>query len=339
MRSQPGRARDDQVVDSATAIIIPYYQREAGILKQAVGSALRQAGVDNAKIIVVDDGSPVPANEELTVELDQWPDKISIIRQENSGPAAARNKGLDSVPAGTEYVAFLDSDDVWAPSHLGKAIQALEKGYDFYFSDFYQLDQNISAFNRGKRIKLTDHNILLAEENIYIYVGNMFAQVISGNIIGTSTVVYRYRKYPQIRFREEFVNAGEDYLFWLDLCQVTNKFAFSATPECHYGRGVNIYSGSGWGTEKSMHRIHYELKYRIAIRRIYDLDNSLKETNNQKISYLRTAFGRDFFHRLSHRKKMDVRLLRDHLALDVWSFVYVLGKFITLILGSVSQNK
>lgn len=327
------------MVNPAIAIIIPYYQRESGILKGAVESALSQTGDFSAKIVVVDDGSPVPAHKELAAELDRWPDKLSVIFQKNGGPAGARNRALDSVPRETDYIAFLDSDDIWEPSHLGKAIKALELGYDFYFADFYQVDQNVTAFNRADRIRVSDHEILLPAENIHVYVGNMLEQIISGNIIGTSTVVYRYKKYPKIRFREEFVFAGEDYLFWLDLCQVTDKFVFSATPDCRYGKGTNIYSGSGWGTENSMHRIHDELKYRIAVQQTYDLSSSLKKTNKQSISNLRMAFACDFFHRLSHRKKVNARLLLGHLIVDYRSFGSLLEMGIKLVCSRWGKSR
>ena len=92
------------------SIIIPFFQKEEGILQKAVLSALNQKDVDNYKIIVVDDGSPIPASQELDQLLTAHPNKIEIIKQRNKGSGAARNLGLENIPCDTEYVAFLDSD-------------------------------------------------------------------------------------------------------------------------------------------------------------------------------------------------------------------------------------
>lgn len=121
--------------DSQVAVIIPFYQKAQGILTKAIASALNQVDFGNITIIVVDDASPVSARSELADVMTAHPGKIRILEQPNAGPAAARNKGLDNVPQGTQYVAFLDSDDEWIDTHLANATAALGSGYDFYFSD------------------------------------------------------------------------------------------------------------------------------------------------------------------------------------------------------------
>jgi succinoglycan biosynthesis protein ExoW len=253
------------------AVVIPFYEKEAGILTKAVLSALRQTGIGELDIIVVDDSSPASARDELGRLMKEHPGKITLVSQPNAGPAAARNLGLNSVSADTEYVAFLDSDDEWIECHLSNALSALERGYDFYFSDHFQLNQTVSAFNRAKRIQVGSHPEIDRRENLRAYSGNMFDQILHGNIIGTSTVVYRYRRFPALRFREEFVYAGEDYLFWLELSRLTQRIAFSSLCECTYGEGVNVFAGSGWGTEKSLIRLHYEIKYKKALKTLFPL--------------------------------------------------------------------
>jgi succinoglycan biosynthesis protein ExoW len=110
------------------AVIIPFYQKKPGILRKAIVSALAQESDAETTIIVIDDASPVPARDELAELMRAYPNRIVIIEQPNAGPAAARNKGLESVPDGTEYVAFLDSDDEWIPAHLANAATALGRG-------------------------------------------------------------------------------------------------------------------------------------------------------------------------------------------------------------------
>jgi len=85
--------------------IIPVFNGER-YLSEALDSVFAQT-LRPAKIIIVDDGST-----DGTVDLiSALPDEIEKIHQKNQGPAAARNAGL--LRAATEFVAFLDADDLW----------------------------------------------------------------------------------------------------------------------------------------------------------------------------------------------------------------------------------
>lgn len=296
-------------------VVIPFYQRETGILSKAIRSALAQVDVTPSTIIVVDDASPVPARTELADLMRDNPGRITIIEQPNGGPAAARNKGLDNLPAGTEYVAFLDSDDIWSEQHLANASQALGAGFDFYFSDLYQLNQTVSAFDRAKRIDVSRHPLICANPDLHAYQGDMFDQIMTGNIIGTPTVVYRLAAAPALRFRQEFVYAGEDYLFWMELSGLTRKIAFSSLCEVTCGAGVNIFAGSGWGTEKSLIRLHHEIKYKSALPRLFKLTPAQLAANRATVKSLRRSFVADVLHRVAHRKPL-WRVLWTHLSID-----------------------
>lgn len=302
-------------------VVIPFYQKRPGILIKAVNSALVQKGTHTLKILIVDDASPVPARDELRAICDAHPGLIRIIEQANAGPAAARNRALDEVAPNTDLVAFLDSDDEWVADHLSNACLALGDRNDFYFADHFQLNQKISAFKRAGRIQPEKHMPIVDCAGLYEYSGDMFDQILMGNVIGTSTVVYSYRKFPLLRFREAFVHAGEDYLFWLELSKLSSRFCFSSACECTYGEGVNIFAGSGWGTEKSLARIHYELKYKKAIQQLFVLTAVQKASNQQAISGLRSSFVADVLHRLAHKKSIERSLLRQHWSVDVYTFL------------------
>jgi succinoglycan biosynthesis protein ExoW len=308
----------------SVAVVIPFYQKKAGILTKAITSALAQKNIGACTIIVVDDASPVSARSELADIMRDHPGRIVIIEQANAGPAAARNKGLDSVPAGTEYVAYLDSDDEWIDSHLANALTALGTGYDFYFADHYQLNATMTAFNRAGRIKVSEHIQINDAEHLRAFTGDMFNQILMGNIIGTSTVVYRYAKFPAQRFREQFVYAGEDYLFWLELSTKTKQIAFSSLCECTYGEGVNIFAGSGWGTEKSLIRLHYEIKFKKSLPILFKLNADQLAANKRAVKGLRRSFVADLLHRLLHRKPIETTTLRQHARLDPQTFLFFL---------------
>lgn len=83
-------------------------------VQEAVASALDQEG-GRPRVIVVDDGSSDP--ETLRV-LAQLPEGVELIRQENAGPAAARNTGLRA--ARTSFLLVLDADDRLAPDALAR---------------------------------------------------------------------------------------------------------------------------------------------------------------------------------------------------------------------------
>jgi Glycosyl transferase family 2 len=103
------------------SVVIPTYNR-ADLLRATLDSVLRQEGAD-FEVIVVDDGSP----EDLSQVVDAYRTKVTFLRQENAGPSAARNRGVAA--ARGEYVAFLDSDDVWLPWTLSVYRRAIaERG-------------------------------------------------------------------------------------------------------------------------------------------------------------------------------------------------------------------
>ena len=160
-------------------VVIPYYQREAGILARALRSVARQRDVQDVRVVVVDDSSPAPAAQDIAEIQEGFPFPLEVIVQPNGGPGAARNRALEALAGQVRYVAFLDSDDEWLPTHLGNACNALERGYDFYFSDFYFSDyKEKSAFIRAGKIPLDEHRLIDSEHHFYQYCGNMFGQIL-----------------------------------------------------------------------------------------------------------------------------------------------------------------
>jgi glycosyltransferase involved in cell wall biosynthesis len=98
---------------SRVSVVLPTYNR-ASTLRRAVESVLAQSWSD-FELIVVDDGSTDGSADGLE-SLDP---RISVVRRENGGVAAARNSGL--LEAGGDLIAFIDSDDEWRPYFLALA--------------------------------------------------------------------------------------------------------------------------------------------------------------------------------------------------------------------------
>ena len=304
-------------------VIIPYYQKEPGILAKALASIAAQQNCPMpVHVIVVDDASPAPASPEL-VSAGPMPHPVQVIVQCNGGPGAARNTGLDNAPPGTRFIAFLDSDDEWTPDHLARAVAALDSGYDFYFADHYQLGQTTSAFVRAGRIQPAEHPELPnLPAGLHAYQGDMLDQIIRGNLIGTSTVVYSFPHFAAQRFKVEFTNAGEDYLFWMELVHRGAKIAFSSQCDARYGKGVNVYAGAGWGSEQHLLRVHNELKYRITTAKLFTLTTEQHSHIQTCVRDLRTAFIRDVIHRIAHRKRLPLKLLNLHFKIDPLTYVF-----------------
>jgi glycosyltransferase involved in cell wall biosynthesis len=92
------------------SVVIPTYNHGL-YLREAIDSALAQT-LPPLEVIVVDDGS----TDGTAAVLRDYGGRIRTIRQANAGVAAARNTGMAAVTGA--YIAFLDSDDVWAPDKL-----------------------------------------------------------------------------------------------------------------------------------------------------------------------------------------------------------------------------
>ena len=126
------------------SIVIPTYNR-AHLVPRALSSVLAQSFVD-WELILVDDGSE--DNTEEVVQEFLGDSRIKYLRKENSGSADSRNVGVNHSTG--EFLAFLDSDDVWEPNKLEvnvRYINSNPEGICFY-SGFRTIDSK-----SGKQIR------------------------------------------------------------------------------------------------------------------------------------------------------------------------------------------
>ena len=105
-------------MEPSISVVIPTYNSAAFVVS-AVESALRQE-LEPAEIIVVDDGSTDGTAE----ALGPYRQLIRYITQPNSGPAVARNRGVAA--AQSDWIAFLDADDVWMPHKLSRQVECMK---------------------------------------------------------------------------------------------------------------------------------------------------------------------------------------------------------------------
>jgi glycosyltransferase involved in cell wall biosynthesis len=104
------------IIRFGVSVVIPYYNRSNSI-KKTLKSVVNQT-IEDWEIIIIDDGSETFESKALYKIVSEFNDsRITVILEEkNKGGGHARNVG--TLAAKGEYIAFLDSDDEWAPNKL-----------------------------------------------------------------------------------------------------------------------------------------------------------------------------------------------------------------------------
>ena len=302
-----------------TGVVIPYYQRSPGILSSALESAFSQTSAPDFQIFVVDDSSPVPAEIDVATLAPGLRRRITITRQANGGPGAARNAALDQLPSDIEFIAFLDSDDRWQPNHLSNGLAALAQGYDVYFSNLLDFDSPLDYFQRRGGIWREEHTPIPGMDCVFEFTGRMSAQILAANFVQMSTVIYRRAAAPKLRFRTEFRRAGEDLLYWLELASRTNAFCYSTRIEVHYGRGVNVYRSATSGTEGAFERLRDETKFRRTVLKEFAREATDYRNARSALRNARKQFAAELLYRLRRTRSIDLAAINAQWRLDPWS--------------------
>ncbi len=120
------------------SVIIPAFNAEA-TLAETLSSVSAQTE-ESLEILVVDDGS-TDHTAALAADLSRTETRLTLIRQDNAGVAAARNAGL--ARARGTYVAWLDADDVWHPTKIERQLgvfAASERPLGFVYTGYRLID-------------------------------------------------------------------------------------------------------------------------------------------------------------------------------------------------------
>jgi glycosyltransferase involved in cell wall biosynthesis len=200
------------------SVIIPTYNR-SHLIKDAVESVLSQT-YQAFELIIIDDGSTDNTKEVLT----EYGERLQYIYQENQGRSAARNHGINLAKG--EYIAFLDSDDVWFPDKLARQVPILESAPDnVVLVHGYKciVDKNLQAIP-GWELKLRNL-YTLAERREETYENYLHS-----NYIFTSTILVRKTAITEIGGYDTSTQGVEDLDFYLRLLLVNYNFAFISEP-------------------------------------------------------------------------------------------------------------
>lgn len=184
------------------SIIIPSYNN-ASYLSEAIESVLRQSSSD-FEIIVVDDGS-IDGTSDV---LKKYIRDIKYFYQNNNGPAAARNRGLQEAEG--EYVAFLDADDLWLPNKIAKSIDFIDRNkFDWICTDCIRKELDTGYISTKKLVDWVfdpvSHEMKLLRNGLFFFPSiNLF----------TITVVARKECFRKAGFFDQSLMIGEDCDLW-----------------------------------------------------------------------------------------------------------------------------
>lgn len=181
------------------SVVIPTFD-SGRFVTQAIDSVLAQT-LPPSQIIVIDDGSRDDTHERLV----PYAEHVLYVRQENQGVSAARNHGIRQ--ATSEFVAFLDADDVWHPCKLELQMGALSRSPDLGLLGTHSFDWPAVAFPDVPRsahgpLRFVDWQDLVVKNHLW-----------------TSSVVVRRRVLLQAGPFDTKMQGPEDRDLWLRIAE------------------------------------------------------------------------------------------------------------------------
>lgn len=192
------------------SIVVPAYNR-GNCFYKLLESVFKQT-YQNFELIIVDDGSTDNTGDIIKSIQDA---RIIYLYQDNGGGSKARNTGIDAAKG--EYIAFLDSDDVFTPNHLENALSILESGT--HICTYTQV-----IVDRGDGVTfLKPPRALNRKEHISDYL------LCDRGFIQTSTLIVPAELAKKIKFNEE-IGFGQDTDFAIRLASAGAEFHMIPEP-------------------------------------------------------------------------------------------------------------
>lgn len=187
---------EKQYVKDRVSVITPVYNAEKYICK-TLESIFAQTYKD-IEIVLVDDCSNDKSAQIIATYKESHPEIVYFLQPKNMGAGAARNKALEL--ASGQYVAFLDSDDLWLPEKTERQIKLMkEKNSPFSYAAIEMMDEDGKTIKGKRNLKETcDYKYLLCN-----------------TIIATSSVIVDRSVLGD--FRMPLRRGGQDYATWLSL--------------------------------------------------------------------------------------------------------------------------
>jgi glycosyltransferase involved in cell wall biosynthesis len=211
------------------SVILPTYNR-VEYLPRALDSVLAQDLVP-AEILVIDDGSTDDTSQLIRT---RYPD-CRYLYQPNHGVSSARNQGIKA--ARGDWIALLDSDDVWMPNKLEQQAQALQAnpGYRLCHSDEIWIRNGVRVNAMKKHTKRG---------------GWIFLDCLPLCVVSPSATLLHRSLFSSIGLFDTQLPACEDYDLWLRIC-VSEPVLYVDQPlVVKYGGHSDQLSRQYWGMDR-----------------------------------------------------------------------------------------
>ena len=289
---------------SDISVIIPTYNRDKFIL-ECVQSVLAQT-LPAREIIIVDDGS-TDATYNILRDLgfNSITTHKSVLRyfsQQNRGVSSARNLGIKE--ARSEYIALLDSDDLWLKSKLDRQIRA------------FQNDKQSTRLCHTDEIWIRNGVRVNQHKKHKKYGGNVFKNCLKLCCISPSSAMIHKSVFTDFGFFDEDLPACEDYDFWLRYSAKEDVNFVNEPLIIKKGGHSDQLSGAYWGMdrfriysiEKILNEPDLKLDYRIAAIREVIIKMEILINGSQKrkkMVYAETLLQRKQYWEESLRRCFD----------------------------------
>ncbi len=213
------------------SVVIPTFN-SAVFLAPTLKSVLRQT-LQPMEILVVDDGSSdetvAVAERTLGGSVVHW----SVLRCAHAGPGATRNAGIKAAKG--QWIAFLDSDDLWLETKLERVAEAQRGHPDANFFCHAEEHRHLDGSS-----SITDYG------NWYRADAPLTRQLFKRNLFSTSAVVCRRELLVQHGGFDSTLPSGQDYELWLRLAPALRVAFIREVQGCYVDRAGNITSRSAW---------------------------------------------------------------------------------------------
>lgn len=214
-------------INPLVSVIIPTYN-SASIISKAIDSALQQ-DYTNYEIIIVDDCSTDNTKQVVDCYCTKESKIVYFRLEQNLGPAAARNKGLEN--ARGELIAFLDADDEWIPEKLSMQVElfARHPEMDLLFTEVEIMDLITGKTRLYSTInKIFQRQLSLIPDSknpdLYKLEGSIKRELYLGNFICISSVLVRNKNLEIIKGFDNNRFGTEDLDIWVRLADLTQFY-------------------------------------------------------------------------------------------------------------------
>ena len=212
------------------SVVIPTLNR-CLLLKRAIDSVLNQSVSPN-EVIVIDNGS---SDETINMISTNYPD-IIFLTEEKIGVSASRNQGIKK--SNSEWVAFLDSDDVWEPFKLEKQLTFNNR----FKTNFRFIHTNETWIRNGKFL-----NQMKKHEKSG---GDLFKNCLKLCCISPSSSMIKKEVFKDYGFFDEELQVCEDYDMWVRITAKENVGYLSEPLVIKYGGHSDQLSKKYWGMDR-----------------------------------------------------------------------------------------